>query len=140
MVRMVALRRWVGREGRVRPGDVIDVDENRARQLEGYVTRNGRIITPTEAATDMQREIQTEARAKRLNDADTNTKGGPTVGTRTGSNDREKTSGEPDATDGAEKLAAAHGATLRGITGTGKNGRIVRADVAAIYGEPPGNE
>lgn len=143
MVRMRALQHWRGQEGRVVPGDIVEVDEARARQLEGYVTNTGRRLSPTEGEGMTQAEtIKAPPRAERLrNDPPTNTKGGPTAGARNGTHDRDQTQPpQPDATHGARIVADAHGVSLHGVAGTGKDGRVTRADVVALYGEPPAEE
>lgn len=138
MVKMRALANWKGQEGRVMPGDILEVSEPRAKQLEGFETTSGRVLRPQ--SQDQQpdaREILRPPRAERVEAAKNTTKGGPTAGQRDGQHDKPEPAPEPNATNGARDLAAKHGATLAGISGTGKNGRIVRADVVAIYGEAP---
>ena len=141
MVTMVALQYWKGKEGRIVPGDRIEVDEPRAQQLEGYETSTGRTMSPTqldEEATTVT--VRRNPRAKRLEEA-TTTKGGPTAAQREGQHDKPAPEVGPDATDAARELARQHGVSVADVgVGTGKNYRVTRADVAAVYGEPPANE
>lgn len=47
---------------------------------------------------------------------------------------------EADATDEARTLAAEHGIDLHDVTGTGKDGRIIKADVEAHIEKKEGND
>ncbi len=148
MVRMVALQRWRGREGAVNRGDVIDVDEARAKQLEGYDMRQGRAMTMRESdAGDFTRHGP--ARARRLDDGEdpAEDKGGATVPERGGHtegeanevpaelNDARPSRPGINATDGAQQAADEKGIDLSQVPGTGKDGRVTAADVKAHLGQ-----
>ncbi len=145
MVKMVALQRWRGREGAVNRGDVIDVDEARAKQLEGYDVRQGRAMTMQESdAGDVSRNGPT--RARRLDDGEepAEDKGGATVPERGGHTEGEAkdvpgeaSPSEPavDATEGAWQVAQEKGINLSRVPGTGKDGRVTAADVKAHLGQ-----
>jgi pyruvate dehydrogenase E2 component (dihydrolipoamide acetyltransferase) len=136
MARMRAIRSWKGAEGRVRPGDEIEVTEDRARELEGYVRRTGRVLYPTPTADQgYSRERRVAPRAVRLDNAEEGAmyedKGGPTAAERGG----HAVSGEtqsralPDASPAAWRIAEEVGIDLDQVRGTGKGGRIIESDV-----------
>ena len=137
MAKMRAIRAWRGAEGRVRPGDEIEVDEGRARELEGYIKTTGRVLTPSQSGEqEFARERRVSARAVRLDSAEGNAmyedKGGATAAERGG---HAVPSGAVDATPKAREIAEAEGIDLAGVRGTGKAGRIRESDVrSAIRG------
>lgn len=132
MAKMRALRPWTGAEGRVRPGDEVEVDEARARELEGFVKTTGRVLTPSRSGDqEFIRERRVSARAVRVTDTGGSMqyedKGGATVAERGG-----HAVTAVDATPKAREIAAAEGIDLTRVRGTGKAGRIRESDVRTV--------
>ncbi len=134
MVAMRAIRAWTGAEGKVRPGDKIEVDETRAQELEGRIVETRRVLAPESSHRTERVERHVTPRARRIGEpvaptqpetatASYEDKGGATAAERGGH------VGAVDATEGARKLAESEGIDLAGISGTGSGGRITANDV-----------
>lgn len=134
MVQMRAIREWRGQEGRVKRGDIVEVSEDRARQLEGYEYSGGRVITPTTAEETQSRMVETNARAVRVENAKGGgaTKGGPSAADEYGHEIP-----APKPSYAATALANHYGVDLGSVRGTGAQGRVTKADVAAYLGRDP---
>lgn len=85
-VDMKALSSWTGREGKVRPKQIITVPEWRARELEGYRRTSSRRMGIDGTTTEAGTPYVGPARAVRI--AKGQTKGGPTVDDAHGRHDK----------------------------------------------------
>jgi pyruvate/2-oxoglutarate dehydrogenase complex dihydrolipoamide acyltransferase (E2) component len=105
---------YMNRRYQAKKGSVIPVHPEDVPKLLKLTDKGGRLF----------------ARREEVEPSSSEDDGEETAG---GGEDGDKTNGEPpvaiDATDGAQELAAEFGLDLSLVTGTGKDGRILKADV-----------